>query len=139
MNDAALTLFIPFGSGYGNPGLTIRAETADELSAIFADLSTTIGEPDDERSKLNDLLDGVATINAGIALKGLGVNKPEPEPKPQPVTHPQAQVNPESANSCAHGAMKWKEGISSKTGKPYKGWFCQAPYGQTQCKAQFVN
>lgn len=136
MNDAALTLFIPFGSGYGNPGLTIRAETADELLGTFNDLSAVIGDPDEERSKLNDILDGVATINAGIQLKGLGVAKEER--KAQPVTHPQAQANPESAKTCVHGAMAWKEG-TSKAGKAYKGWFCTAPYGQQQCKAQFVN
>lgn len=136
MTDSALTLFIPFGSGYGNPGLTIRAETADELLAVFNDLSANVGEPDEERSKLNDILDGVATVNAGIQLKGLGVAKESP--KAQPVTHPQAQSTPQAAKTCAHGAMAWKEGVS-KAGKPYKGWFCTAPYGQTKCQAQFIN
>lgn len=133
MSDSALTMFIPFGAGYGNPGLTVRADTVDELVALFGELSAT-GE--DEVSKLDSILDGVATVNAGVLLKGLSVAKPEPAQKP--VTHPQAQSAPADAPSCAHGAMKHKKG-TSKAGKNYEGWFCNAPYGQTQCKPQFIN
>lgn len=34
---------------------------------------------------------------------------------------------------CVHGPMKWMEGVSSKTGKPYKFWACTGPRAQ-QCK-----
>lgn len=135
MSDSALTQFIPFGAGYGNPGLTIRADTADELAAIFDDLgSKAEGE---ETSKLDRILDGVALVNAGVLLKGLSVAKPEP--KTQVVTHPQAQKNPGDAPNCAHGPMTWKAGNRKSDQKPYKGWFCPAPNGQTQCKPQFDN
>jgi hypothetical protein len=30
----------------------------------------------------------------------------------------------ETAQTCSHGRMNWKEGISSKTGNKYKGWVC---------------
>jgi hypothetical protein len=30
----------------------------------------------------------------------------------------------ETAQTCSHGRMTWKEGISSKTGNKYKGWVC---------------
>jgi hypothetical protein len=30
----------------------------------------------------------------------------------------------EQAETCTHGRMVWKEGISSKTGNKYKGWVC---------------
>ena len=30
----------------------------------------------------------------------------------------------ETAQTCSHGRMLWKEGISSKTGNKYKGWVC---------------
>lgn len=132
MSDSALTMFIPFGAGYGNPGLTVRADTVDELVAVFGELSAT-GE--NEVSKLDEILDGVATVNAGVLLKGLSVAKPEAA---KPVTHPQAQSAPSDAPTCTHGAMKYKEG-TGKSGKNYKGWFCGAPYGQTQCKPQFIN
>lgn len=134
MSDSALTQFIPFGAGYGNPGLTIRADTADELAAIFDDLASKAdGE---ETSKLDRILDGVMLVNAGVTLKGLSVAKPEV--KTQATTHPQASSAPSSTPSCSHGDMKWKEGVS-KAGNNYKGWFCNAPYGQTKCAAQFIK
>lgn len=133
MSDSALTVFIPFGQGYGNPGLTLRADTVDELNAIFAELSAT-GE--DEVSKLDGVLEGVKTVNAGVLLKGLSVAKPEV--KPQATTHPQASSAPSTTPSCNHGDMKWKEGVSAK-GNNYKGWFCNAPYGQTKCAPQFIK
>jgi hypothetical protein len=139
MSDSALTMFIPFGAGYGNPGLTIRADSADELKAIFLELSEQ-SDPE-SASKLDEILDGVATVNAGVLLKGLG-SKPEPVKTGPVVTHPQAQANPSDAPSCAHGPMKHREGITksgTNAGKQYKGWFCSAPYGQSQCKPQFIN
>jgi hypothetical protein len=137
MSDSALTMFIPFGAGYGNPGLTVRADTVDELVSVFAELSENSDANDPESpSKLDGILDGVAVVNAGVLLKGLSVAKPEPAAKP--VSHPQAQSSPADAPTCAHGSMKWKEGVSAK-GNNYKGWFCAAPYGQTKCAAQFIK
>lgn len=130
MSDSALTMFIPFGSGYGNPGLTVRADTVDELISVFNELSEQ-NDPEGA-SKLDDLLNGVLTVNAGVLLKF-----PKQEVKTQ-VTHPQAQKAPSNTPSCTHGDMKWKEGRSAK-GNDYKGWFCNAPYGQTKCAPQFVK
>ena len=38
----------------------------------------------------------------------------------------------EQAETCEHGRMTWKEGISSKTGKKYKGWVCPSK-AKPQC------
>lgn len=133
MSDSALTLFIPFGAGYGNPGLTLRGDTADELLAIVKDLGDAANE--EEVSKLDQILDGVSLVNAGVSLKGLSVKQ---EPKHQATSHPQATSSGGEAKTCSHGAMKWKEGVS-KAGNNYKGWFCNAPYGQTKCAAQFIK
>lgn len=134
MADAPLTLFLPFGSGYGNPGLTIRAESLDELNAIMANMSET-GE--DEVSKLDNLLSSVLTVKAAVLLKFPQEEKPAT--KAAPVSHPQAQTSPADAPTCNHGTMKYKEGTSKGSGKPYKGWFCPAPYGQQQCSPQFIR
>jgi hypothetical protein len=137
MNESPLTLFIPFGSGYGNPGLTLRAENVGELNAVLSDLSepTDVTDPE-SASKRDELLDGVLTVKAGVLLKFPQDEKPKAAPT---VTHPQAATSaPADAPVCTHGPMKWKEGVS-KSGNNYKGWFCGAPYGQTQCKAQFVK
>lgn len=132
MSDAPLTLFLPFGTGYGNPGLTIRAESTDELIAVLEDLSSEDGET----SKLDRLLDDVLTVKGAVLLKFPQEEKPVRQTS---VTHPQAQTSsPADAPTCSHGTMKYKEG-QSKAGNAYKGWFCPAPFGQAQCKPQFIK
>lgn len=133
MADAPITLFIPLGNDRSNAGLTVRAESIDEVNAILGDLSET---GVDEVSKLDNLLDGVLTVKAGVELK---FPAPVAPPRQANVTHPQAQPAPADAKTCAHGTMKWKEGTSKSSGKSYKGWFCPAPYGQSQCEPQFVR
>lgn len=56
------------------------------------------------------------------------------EPEPSPYGPP--------PRMCAHGvAMKYQEGISTKTGNPYKGYFCTVKNDprMAQCKSQFLN
>lgn len=38
----------------------------------------------------------------------------------------------EQVETCEHGRMVWKEGISSKTGNKYKGWVCPSK-AKPQC------
>jgi hypothetical protein len=40
---------------------------------------------------------------------------------------------------CQHGFMIRKEGISPKTGKPYKGWTCPSKNRDFQCRAVWEN
>jgi hypothetical protein len=44
----------------------------------------------------------------------------------------------DEAQQCSHGRMVWKEGISNKTGSPYKGWTCPSKV-KPQCAAVWVN
>lgn len=136
MSDAPVTLFIPFGQGYGNPGVTVRADSFDELASIMKGLSDSSDPSDPEATtKLDVFLSDVDTVRAAVLLKFPQADAPQP--RATNVTHPQA-VNPSSGESCTHGAMKWKEGIG-QSGKAYKGWFCQGPRGPEQCKPKFVN
>lgn len=131
MADAPITLFIPLGSDRSNAGLTVRAESIDEVNAVLGDLNDSVN---DEESKLSELLGSVATVKAAVDLVfPASVQSPR-----QTVTHPQAQSTPSDAPTCKHGAMKYKEG-TNKNGKAYKGWFCPAPYGQTQCDVQWIK
>lgn len=131
MSDAPVTLFIPFGQGYGNPGLTLRAETPKELDAVLKSLKEY---SDEEFSVLDSLLTEVETIKAAVLLKFPQEDKPAPRAANVATVTP-----PSSGKSCAHGPMKYKEGVSNKSGKPYKAWFCPAPQGTQQCPAEFVN
>lgn len=132
MSDAPVTLFIPFGNGYGNPGLTLRAETVKELNATMLDLK----EQDEEGlSLLDSLLSEVETIKAAVLLKFPQEEKPAPR-----ANNSQASTvtPPSDVKRCDHGEMKWREGTSAK-GNAYKGWFCPAARGQVQCPPQFVK
>jgi hypothetical protein len=132
MADAPITFFIPFGNERSNAGLTVRAETVNELAGILSDLN---GIDETEESKLSALLNEVLIIKGAVEL----ILPSQAPSQAKPVTHPQAQSAPTDAPTCVHGSMKWKEGSSKSTGKPYKGWFCGAPYGQVQCSPQFVK
>jgi hypothetical protein len=44
-----------------------------------------------------------------------------------------------AAQECQHGPMLWKEGISPKTGKPYKGWTCPSKNRDFQCRAIWLD
>lgn len=138
MSDSPVTMFIPFGEGYGNPGITLRADSAKELDSILRELSDST-DPSDENSTslLDSVLDGVLTVQAGVLLKF--PKKVTVAASAPTVTHPQAQSTPADAPTCNHGTMKYKEGVSRSSGKNYKGWFCPAPQGQNQCSPQFVK
>lgn len=68
-----------------------------------------------------------------------------PLTQPQQTTAPQQQGYQQAApavrtsptgESCFHGQYVWAEGISKKTGKPYKMWKCPQP--GTDCKPSFA-
>lgn len=131
MSDAPVTLFIPFGSGYGNPGLTLRAETVKELNATMLDLK----EEDEEGiSLLDSLLSEVVTIKAAVLLK---FPQEESQARNASSTRPANVPDASSTPKCDHGAMKYREGQNAKG--PWKGYFCPQPYGQQQCKPQFIK
>jgi|ERR1044071_5826048 hypothetical protein len=133
MADAPITLFIPLGNDRSNAGLTVRAESINEVNAVLDDLSMPLDEG--AESKLSSLLNGVREVKAAVDL--IFPAPVQTAPRAQ-VTHPQAKATPADAPTCAHGSMQYKEGVS-KQGKAYKGWFCPAPYGQTKCDAQWVK
>jgi hypothetical protein len=43
------------------------------------------------------------------------------------------------APNCSHGFMIRKEGVSPKTGKPFKGWVCSSKNRDFQCKPVWEN
>lgn len=46
-------------------------------------------------------------------------------------------TQPEEAPLCKHGHMVWKEGVNSRTNKPYKGWVCSEKSRESQCEARW--
>ena len=44
----------------------------------------------------------------------------------------------DEAQTCAHGRMNWKEGISAKTNSAYKGWVCPSK-AKPQCPPVWIK
>lgn len=133
MTESPITLFIPFGEGYGKPGLTLRADSLREINSQLGELSENVSE---DKSLLDDILDGVLTVKAGITLKFPQETKPVAKQTVNTTVQPPAGATP----NCSHGEMKYKEGVSRASGKAYAGYFCPAPQGVPggQCKPQFA-
>ncbi len=47
------------------------------------------------------------------------------------------ELGAEGIPTCKHGARERKEGVSSKTGKPYSGWVCSSKNRKDQCEAMW--
>lgn len=124
-------LVIPFSNGNYGTRLTVGSASVAGVQKHLTDL-LDVDETDPEGfSAMDSILDSVVTIEAAIALK---------MPKKETASAPQvAPANVPAGKSCNHGPMKFKEGISSRNQKPYKGYFCQAPYGSQKCDAIFIN
>ena len=125
---------------YTDPRLTISATNIPAVMSHLNDLT----EPDETDpnglSALDGMLDHLELIDKAVMVKkGLG-GTPSTPISPDGGFTPGGYETPaeQPTKTCAHGAMKYKEG-TSKAGKAYKGYFCPAPMGQNQCKAVFVN
>lgn len=111
--------------GANGARLTLGSDSVDGLMGHLNALDEV--DPVDGVSVISILLDRVETLNAAVLTK-FGVSV-------KPVVNPGTpSAAPSAAPSCEHGPMRWKEGISRSTQKPYKGWFCTAPFGQAQCQ-----
>lgn len=66
---------------------------------------------------------------------------PEPPPFAQPQQGSYSQSSPvaqQHGPSCQHGAMVYREG-TSKSGAPYKAYFCPSQNRKNQCDPQWVR
>lgn len=80
-------------------------------------------------------LGGSATASAVAALTAGGL---DPKLVPHNSLAPVPGSAPQNGNSCKHGAMVWKEGVSAKG--PWKAWMCAAPKGAPdKCDAIWIR
>lgn len=123
--------FVSVGMPVGPARLTISAPNVTGLSVHLNDLTEV--DPVDGVSAISGVIENIQMIDAAATLVFIRPTAPA-------VAAPSsiAPNIPSDGKTCAHGAMRYKEG-TSKQGKPYKGWFCTQPMGQGQCPAQFAN
>lgn len=136
MEDYTLQLSTKFGK-YDENMLNVRARTQQEFNALLEYLKENAGTI----VLAADTVRGVAVENqpmgAGVAGQPYANHQPAQVSQPAPGGAQPAQAQPRGTPNCAHGPMKWIQGVSKKNNKPYQGYFCPAPQGQPQCEPEF--
>jgi hypothetical protein len=104
-------------------GTLINVYAGDQ--AELESLLTTIQDTASLVQSVSQSLGNVARPTAVPASQqGAGVSAPTGEGERVPDKYGNTWVyNIPTAPDCANGKMVLKEGISDKTGKPYKGWY----------------
>ena len=118
-SDTEVSVTLKGGAGYDAPWVVLRAP----------DVATARTLVDDEEN-LTPLLDSAA--KAGKYFSGLNA--------PVQTAAASSSSSGGEGRTCKHGAMQWKSGFSSSTGKAWQGWFCPSPKGTPdQCKPEFTR
>jgi len=124
-----------FKGGFKEQDMTnIRGETIDEFVKNLMAFDDSVVELVNKISA-NLKVAGIAaplTTSLSTAATATAVAAPSPFDSWTPAPPAPAAAG-DQPPVCVHGPMKWMEGVSSKTGKPYKFWACTGPRAQ-QCK-----
>jgi hypothetical protein len=118
--------------------INVRANTADELSVLLEG----VGDYSSQIAAVQRLVVGaynVAPLGTAPSTQGTTQSTSSVPPQVQAplFTQPPSAVTPSGAASptCVHGARIFRQGVSTKTGKPYAFWACPTPQGTpNQCK-----
>lgn len=109
--------------------INVYAKDGNDLRALLSELQDAVTDIA-ETSKLLLAAGAVVPIiqppNGGQDYQSAGA----------PPAWAQAPSGP-PPQACPHGAMVYKEGISQKTGNPYKMWVCSA--NDPNCRPKFVR
>lgn len=92
-------------------------------------------------AQLTTVQDVAALISStGQVLAGVGAVAKLAEPVWAATGTTNTTTVANTSPTCKHGQMVYKEGVSQKTGKPWKAWMCPAPKGTPdQCPADFIR
>ena len=129
--EGKLTITLKGGAGFDAPWIVIYADdAADGLAQM----------QDENLKKLMDIVKRAGQhFSGGSGNSGRPAQTQQSTPQAQNNSKPPQQSAPNGeTRQCAHGEMTFRSGVSQKTGKPWKAFFCPAPKGQ-QCDAQWVK
>lgn len=126
MANATTKLQVNFKTRSNNPQfaslLNVYADDADDLNTQLQGLIDNLPKI----SEIEELL-GAADVVVNTPPSGQGQQR---QAQPAPAAEGDAP-------RCQHGVMVWKEGTNTKTGKPWKGWFCPSQDRNDQCPVQW--
>ena len=119
-------LQVSYRMGRDGDMINVRANTADELSVLIEG----IGDYSSQIAAVRGLLQGAYNTIP------LATSASTPDTKQSTSSAPTQQFTADStvAPTCVHGPRKLLQGISKKTGKPYRMWVCTMPQGPEQCQ-----
>ncbi len=98
--------------------ITFRAGTAEDLRSYVADFTKVMDE----------IVENVTNIEQALIAKSV-MSAPADTTWTAPAVTRQGPPS-DTDPSCEHGPGKWASGTNKKTGKPYQGWYCPAPFGK---------
>jgi hypothetical protein len=118
--------------------INVRANTADELSVLLEG----VGDYSSQIAAVQRLVVGaynVAPLGTASSTQDTTQSTSSVPPQAQAplFTQPPSAITPSGIASptCVHGARIFRQGVSTKTGKPYAFWACPTPQGTpNQCK-----
>ena len=151
MSDHKLNATLKAGQGYDAPWLTIGSDDPGELHSLLTRFAGVDASVDTAAAvvaaatKLQNFWTAKDTLGGQVVT-----SQQQQQPAPGPATQfisgqqaaPQQPVQRQAQTqgpgpSCQHGPMAWRQGVSKKSGKEYKGWFCQTQ--GSDCSPQFVR
>jgi len=118
--------------------INLYATDAKELETGLTDLSMIASLIKSTGAELGGSATASAVANlAAAGLNPVAVQSWDDRANPRAVT-PSGAPAQQAGNSCKHGAMVWKEGVSPKG--PWRAWMCPAPKGAAdKCEAIWVR
>lgn len=112
-------------------------ELKDQLRSLTEHLSPDILAAEQVLTAVNNV-----TYTPPASQQQSPASEPPPFAQPQQGSYsqssPVAQQPQQHGPSCQHGAMIYREG-TSKSGAPYKAYFCPSQNRKNQCDPQWIR
>lgn len=128
INEVSVTL--KGGTGFDAPWIVLRAGSPAEALDLLHDDAT-----------VKDLIDRASKVGAYFASQG--GSKPSGNDgggNAQASERPARQEAPGGEKRyCEHGEMRFRSGVSKRTGKPYKMFACPSNDRDNECDPQFLR
>ncbi|QAY17487.1 hypothetical protein SEA_DAISHI_52 [Mycobacterium phage Daishi] len=137
-SEGKVVLTFKGGTGFDAPWIVIHAESLQDAyeqmvgdnGALLGELFTRVQNAGQAFAKLAPQQ---AAGGGNGGSRGGGTQRQSNAPQA-------AQEAPNGEKRyCAHGEMKFRSGVSKKTGKPYQMFVCQSGDRNDECDAQFLN
>jgi hypothetical protein len=134
-NDGKVVLTFKGGTGFDAPWIVIHAadlqDAADQVSgsnaSLLADTMAKVQKAGEHFAGLAAPKTAAQNGNSGGGGGGRAPQAAQSAPGGQ-------------SKTCAHGEMQFRSGVSAKTGKAWKAFFCPTPKGTPgQCDAEFIR